>query len=270
MSAIMAPDGVREPDRFFQTAAGRRLECVRHRPAAPAAGAPPVVLLHEGLGSVAMWKDFPAALAEAAGAEVLVYSRYGYGRSEPLQAPFGTDYMHREALESLPALLDALEIERPVLFGHSDGASIALIHAGAAQRPVAGLIVEAPHVFVEDLTIASIEEAKQVFETTDLARRLAKYHDDADRSFRGWNDIWLHPDFRTWNIERCLPGIAAPVLAIQGADDEYGTLAQIDAIQAGVAGPVERLVLERCKHSPHRDRREAVLEASARFIAALR
>jgi pimeloyl-ACP methyl ester carboxylesterase len=226
-------------------------------------------MLHEGLGSRAMWKDFPAALAEATGAEVLVYSRYGYGASDPLEAPFAADYMHREALESLPALLDALAIERPILFGHSDGASIALIHAGMQARPVAGVILEAPHVFVEDLTIASIEQAKTVFETTDLEAKLGRYHADPGRSFRGWNDIWLHPDFRAWNIEEALPGIDVPVLAIQGADDEYGTLAQIDAIEAGVAGPFERLVLEDCKHSPHHDRREAVLDASARFVGEL-
>jgi len=268
----MAPDDAAAATvaPFFEEIEGLRLECAWVTPAAgPAPDRPTIVMLHEGLGSLAMWKDFPSALAEAAGARVLVYSRYGYGRSTPLAAPFGVDYMHREALETLPRLLDRVEIDAPLLFGHSDGGSIALIHAGGASRPVAGIVLMAPHVFVEDLTVASIEQAKQVFATTDLVDKLARYHDDADRSFRGWNDIWLHPDFRAWNIEAYLPHVAAPVLAIQGADDEYGTLAQIDAIQAGVAAPVERLVLEGCKHSPHRDRRGAVLEATAAFAAGL-
>ncbi|MEQ8604844.1 MAG: alpha/beta hydrolase [Marivibrio sp.] len=268
----MAPDsaGGATIEPFFEEIEGVRLECAWLTPSAGADPArPPIVMLHEGLGSLAMWKDFPAALAEAAGARVLVYSRYGYGRSTPLAAPFGVDYMHREALETLPRLLDRLEIDAPVLFGHSDGGSIALIHAGGAARPVAGIVLMAPHVFVEDLTVASIEQAKEVFETSDLVDKLGRYHDDPDRTFRGWNDIWLHPDFRAWNIEEHLPQVAAPALAIQGADDEYGTLAQIDAIERGVAAPVERLVLERCKHSPHRDRRDAVLEATAGFVAGL-
>lgn len=268
----MAPDsaGAATIAPFFEEIEGVRLECAWVTPAGGADPArPTIVMLHEGLGSLAMWKDFPAALADAVGARVLVYSRYGYGRSTPLAAPFAVDYMHREGLEALPRLLDRLGIEAPVLFGHSDGGSISLIHAGGARRPVAGVVLMAPHVFVEDLTVASIEQAKQVFATTDLVEKLSRYHDDADRTFRGWNDIWLHPDFRAWNIEEYLPQVAAPVLAIQGADDEYGTLAQIDAIEAGVAAPVKRLVLEGCKHSPHRDRREAVLEATAGFVASL-
>lgn len=266
----MPPDSVTAPESFHVEIAGRRLECVRHRPDGGAPeGRPTIVMLHEGLGSVAMWKDFPAAVATEAGCPVLVYSRYGYGRSTPLTAPFETDYMHREALETLPALLDELGLVSPILFGHSDGASIALIHAGGSGRGVGGLIVEAPHVFVEDVTIASIEQAKTAFETTDLVDKLGRYHDDADRSFRGWNDIWLDPAFRLWNIEEYLPQVVSPVLAIQGADDEYGTLAQIDAIERGATAQVDRLVLENCKHSPHRDRRDAVLAATARFVAAL-
>jgi len=263
----MSPNSVITPETFFEEVAGHEIECVRHHAPQPRAGAAPIVMLHEGLGSVAMWKDFPAALAAATGAQVIVFSRYGYGRSTPLAGPFDTDYMHREALVHLPELLDRLEIASPILFGHSDGASIALIHAGA--RAVTGLIAAAPHVFVEDITITSIEQAKTAFQTTDLVTKLGRYHDDADRSFRGWNDIWLHPDFRAWNIEAHLPQITAPVLAIQGVDDEYGTMAQLDAIERGVSGPIERLALEDCKHSPHRDQREAVLKESAAFVADL-
>ncbi|MBP5856306.1 alpha/beta hydrolase [Marivibrio halodurans] len=283
----MSPDSltIADSETFFVDIAETRLECVRHAPprdgahggdatggdttGGDSAARPTIVMLHEGLGSVAMWKDFPAALATESGHPVLVYSRHGYGRSSRLAAPFGTDYMHREALETLPALLDRLGIESPILFGHSDGASIALIHAGGAGRAVAGLILEAPHVFVEDLTITSIEQAKTAFQTTDLVTKLGRYHDDADSSFRGWNDIWLHPEFRAWNIEEFLPQVVAPVLAIQGADDEYGTLDQLDAIERGATGRVEKLVLETCKHSPHRDRREAVLKAADDFLKAL-
>ena len=225
-----------------------------------------LVLLHEGLGSVALWKDFPARLAEAAGREVLVYSRYGYGRSDRLATARTVDYMHREALETLPQVLDALSIRAPVLVGHSDGASIALIHAGAGRWPVRAVVAMAPHVFVEDITLTSIAQAKVTFETTDLPARLGRYHDDVVSTFRGWNDIWLQPDFRAWNIEEYLPGVTAPVLVIQGEDDQYGTAAQVQAIARQVKGPVETLMLARCAHSPHVDQREATLVAIAKFV----
>lgn len=227
---------------------------------------PTLVLLHEGLGSVAMWRDFPARLAAATGCRTLVYSRYGYGQSDLLQEAFGIDYMHREGYETLPELLAALQIENPVLVGHSDGASIALLHAGAGH-PVAGLVLMAPHCFVEDISISSIEAAKLAFETTDLPAKLAKYHRDVNRTFRGWNNIWLHPDFRAWNIEECLPHIRCPILAIQGMDDEYGTMAQIEAIAAQATGSpdVELLKLADCRHSPHRDQTLAAIEAIQGF-----
>jgi pimeloyl-ACP methyl ester carboxylesterase len=233
------------------------------------AAAPTLVLLHEGLGSLAMWRDFPARLAAATGLATLVYSRLGYGKSDPLAAPRRVDYMHEEALETLPALRDALAIADPILVGHSDGASIALIHAGAGRFPVRGLILEAPHVFVEDVSVASIAAAKEAYATTDLRARLARYHDDVDGAFRGWNDIWLAPAFRDWNIESSLAGVRCPTLVIQGADDEYGTTAQLDAIAAKVAGPIETLLLKDCRHSPHRDQPEAILVAMTRFIAAV-
>ncbi len=226
---------------------------------------PTLVFLHEGLGSLAMWRDFPSKVAAATGCRTLVYSRYGYGESDLLTESFGVRYMHDEALIVLPELLDKLGIDKPVLVGHSDGGSIALIHAGGAGRPVAGLILMAPHVFVEDLSIASIAQAKVAFETTDLGRKLGKYHRDPAKTFWGWNDIWLHPDFRAWNIEEYLADIRCPLLAIQGCDDEYGTMAQIEAIAARVPG-AEILELADCRHSPHKDQPQATLEAMAGFI----
>jgi pimeloyl-ACP methyl ester carboxylesterase len=228
-------------------------------------GAPTLVFLHEGLGSLALWRDFPAKVARAAGCRALVYSRYGYGQSDPITGPRGVRFMHDEALLALPELLDQLEVVKPVLFGHSDGASIALIHAGSGCRPVAGVIAMAPHVFVEDVTVRSIEVARRTYQTTDLRDKLRRYHADPDSAFWGWNDAWLDPEFRGWNIEEFLPSITVPVLAIQGADDEYGTMAQVDGI-ARLAADVETLRLDRCGHSPHRDRAEAVIEAAERFL----
>lgn len=230
-----------------------------------------IVMLHEGLGSCSMWRDFPQQLARASGHAVLHYSRCGYGRSSRPAAPYALDYMHREALDTLPALLDALRIETPVLFGHSDGASIALIHAGAGWRAVAGLILLAPHVFVEPLTVASIAAARQAYLTGDLRQRLARHHADVDQAFRGWNDIWLTPEFLEWNITACLPHITCPILAIQGEDDEYGSMAQIEQIarQASAAPRVQLHPLAHCRHSPHKDQPQAVLDAACRFLAGL-
>jgi pimeloyl-ACP methyl ester carboxylesterase len=227
-------------------------------------GRPPLVLLHEGLGSVAMWRDFPGRLAQATGCNAVVYSRYGYGRSEPLAGPRDVRYMHDEALFALREFLDELHIAAPILVGHSDGGSIALIHAGAGLRPVTAVVTLAAHVVVEDLSISSISAARAAYESTDLRDRLARYHADVDSAFRGWNDVWLHPDFRAWNIEEFLPRIACPVLAIQGADDEYGTMDQMRRIGAQVRD-IELLEIEHCRHSPHRDRPEAVLAAIACF-----
>jgi pimeloyl-ACP methyl ester carboxylesterase len=189
---------------------------------------------------------------------VMVYSRHGYGQSAPLTAPRAVSYMHDEALIVLPELLEELGIERPILFGHSDGGSIALIHAGS--HPVQGVIALAPHVFVEDLSVKSIAAAKVAFETTNLRARLARYHADVDGAFRGWNDIWLNPQFRAWNIEDRLPGITCPVLVIQGEDDEYGTVEQMQRI-AMHAPDVELNHLAHCGHSPHRDQPERVMQS---------
>jgi len=226
------------------------------------------VLLHEGLGSIAMWKDFPEVLAATIGHPVLVYSRHGHGRSAQLTQPRSVDYMHHEARNVLPELLSQLEIRNPLLIGHSDGASIAVIHAGSGNA-VSGLVLMAPHVFVEDVSIDAIAEAKQAFETTDLEARLGRYHDHPETMFRGWNDVWLHADFRGWNIESFLPAIHSPLLVIQGEKDPYGTLAQVDSIERNAGGPVKKLVIPDCGHSPHIDCRNDTVEAIAAFAREL-
>ena len=224
---------------------------------------PALVFLHEGLGSLALWRDFPRRLAEATGRRALIYSRAGHGFSDVPEAPRTPRFMHEEALDVLPPLLAEHGIERPVLVGHSDGGSIALIHA--SEHPVSGLILLAPHVFVEELSVASIADARETFETTDLRDRMGRYHRDAERTFRLWNDIWLAPEFRSWNIEDVLPRVTAPTLVIQGEHDQYGTLAQVDAIERGVRGPVTRVVLD-CRHAPHLEAPEKTLAAAVAFL----
>jgi len=231
--------------------------------------APVVVFLHEGLGSVAMWREFPEAFCAANGVTGFVFSRHGYGRSTPRPAGehWTSDFMHVQAHEVLPALLRAAGIDSPWLFGHSDGGSIALLHA-ARHHDVAGVVAVAPHLFVEEISIASIRAARIAYETTDLRQRLARHHDDVDSAFFGWNDIWLAPEFRTWNIEADIATIACPVLAVQGVDDEYGTLAQVRAIARVLPGRTTVLELEGCGHSPHRDRPEVLIREAGRFITA--
>ena len=233
---------------------------------AQATDGPLMVFLHEGLGSVAMWKDFPVRLCEQIGLRGLVYSRPGYGRSTPRDAgeTWRPDFMHRQAQEVLPALLSALGVADPVwLFGHSDGGSIALLYA--ATRVTAGLIVLAPHILVEDLSVASIALAREAYLTTDLRDRLARYHADPDSAFWGWNQIWLDPAFRDWRIAEELASIACPVLAIQGLNDEYGSLEQIRGIARQVP-QTQLLELPECRHSPHKDQPEAVIAACARIL----
>ena len=233
------------------------------------AGAEPaLVLLHEGLGSVSMWRGVPATLHDATARRVVTYSRAGYGRSAPVSLPRPVTYMHHEADVVLPALLAQLGIERPVLVGHSDGASIALLYAGAGH-PVAGLVLLAPHVIVEDATVDSIAAAREAYASTDLRERLARHHDDVDVAFRGWNDVWLSPEFRAWDITERLPAIDAPVLVIQGDADAYGTPRQLDLIEAGVGGPVEQMLLPGVGHAPHLEAPGAVLPAIATFVAGL-
>jgi pimeloyl-ACP methyl ester carboxylesterase len=225
-------------------------------------------MLHEGLGSIALWKDFPQRLALRTGCGVLAYSRYGHGDSDKLMEKRPVQFMHHEGEVVLPELLDKLGIRKPILLGHSDGGSISIIFTGKYPDAVRGLILEAPHVFVEDLSIASITQAKVAYETTDLASRLGRHHANVDATFWGWNDIWLDPDFRSWNIEEYVAAIRCPVLCIQGEADEYGTVAQVKAIEAAVPG-TEVVMLAECKHSPHRDQAEKTLESMAEFVAGL-
>jgi pimeloyl-ACP methyl ester carboxylesterase len=240
---------------------GRRLEC-QDLPGDPAR--PAVVLLHEGLGSVGLWRGLPETLAEATGCRTVAFSRFGHGASDPPAAPRTPRFMHEEALDVLPAVLDALDLRAPVLIGHSDGASIALIHAAAA--PVRGVAAIAPHVFVEDVTLRGIRAARTAFKDGGLRERMARHHRDPDVAFRNWCDVWLDPRFRAWSIEDRLPAIAAPLLLVQGEGDEYGSLAQLEAIERGAAGPVERLVVAG-GHSPHLERPDVVVPAITRFIA---
>jgi pimeloyl-ACP methyl ester carboxylesterase len=215
-----------------------------------------------------MWKDFPQRVAEATVCAVLVYSRYGHGKSDRLTGKRSADFMHHEAKIVLPELLRQFAIDRPILLGHSDGASIALIYAGAFPQRVRALILEAPHVFVEEHGLRSIAAIRTLYESTDLPKKLGRYHDHPDDTFRRWNDIWLDPKFRGWNIEEYLASITCPALVLQGQDDEYGTLAQVEAIQRRVPG-VQTLLLPHCKHSPHHEQGDLTLSAISEFVAAL-
>jgi|SRR5690242_20417402 pimeloyl-ACP methyl ester carboxylesterase len=247
------------------TAAGRALayEWV----GAGASGQHTLVFLHEGLGSIRQWRDFPAKVAASVGCRALIYDRYGYGQSDVLREERRTvRFMHDEALVALPELLASLGVANPLLIGHSDGASIALIYAGAGHA-VSGVVAMAPHVFIEPVCLTSIAKAAQTFETTDLAARLGRYHRDARKTFYGWADVWLDPEFKGWDIrDDYLPRIDCPVLAIQGYDDEYGTMAQLDEIARRMKAPCALLKLKDCGHAPFRDQPERTLEAVVRFI----
>lgn len=240
---------------------GRRLDV---RLIGPGDAPPSLVFLHEGLGSVELWRTLPADVAQAAGRRALVFSRYGHGWSEVQSRRRPVDFMDREAWVVLPELLEQQGMAGPILIGHSDGASIALLHA--SRHPVGGLVLLAPHVFTEPSGLAEIRDAKQRLESSDLAERMAKYHRDPEATFRAWNDQWLDPAFEPWNIEECLPRVTAPALLIQGKDDEYGTMAQVEAIESQLGGRVTRLDLDDCRHSPHLDRPRATREAAAEFI----
>lgn len=250
------------------TRQGHSLEYASWPPPAPSA-ATPILLLHEGLGCVSMWRDFPAALATRTGRRVGAYSRLGHGRSGPRTAPHAAGFIHDEARHVLPEVLDTLGFEQAVLLGHSDGGSIALLFAAWYPTRVTALVLEAPHVFVEPISIASITEMKAAYASTDLPSRLAKHHGtNTEGAFRGWNDIWLHPAFEAWNIEDVLPDVTCPTLVVQGTDDEYGTARQVEAIRQQAGGRVETAWLSACGHSPHRDQPEAVLTSIAAFLGA--
>lgn len=238
---------------------GRRLEAVEH-PGDPDERA--LVLLHEGLGSVSAWRGFPEALQRATSRRVVAFSRFGHGGSDPPRAARTPAFFHEEALVVLPEVLRRLAADEPLLVGHSDGASIGLIHAAA--NPVRGLVLLAPHVVVEDVTLHAIRETRERFETTDLRERLARHHDDPDVAFRNWCDVWLDPAFRSWTLEPEAERVTCPVLLVQGADDPYGTLDQLDRIEARVRGPVRRLVVPG-GHSPHEEAPERVLHEITLF-----
>jgi pimeloyl-ACP methyl ester carboxylesterase len=251
-------------DQGFVDLGGMRLEyrMIGPRPDA----APTLVVLHEGLGCVGMWGDFPDRLQEATGCGVFVYSRAGYGQSSPVALPRPVSFMHDEARETLPRLLDAIGFQRGLLVGHSDGASIAAIYAGSTQdHRIGGLVLMAPHFIVEDISVASIAEVHKSYETTDLRAKLARWHAHVDVAFRGWSETWLDPHFRTWDLTDELAHIRVPILIVQGEHDQYGTVRQVEIAQQECYCPVEVLMLAEAKHAPHREARDKTLAAVADF-----
>jgi pimeloyl-ACP methyl ester carboxylesterase len=260
-----------EIDRGAFAIDGSRLEWRRVSPAGASRDhdRPTLVLLHEGLGCCALWRTFPSALVRRTGLSTFAYSRAGYGRSSPGRRPLPPDYHSVEALEVLPKVLAAAGISRPVLIGHSDGGTIALIYAGEAASPPQAVVTMAAHVFNEEVTVRGIEAAREAFANTDLRQRLSVYHgDNVDQAFWGWCDAWLSPAFRSWSVEAVLPEVSCPVLVIQGKDDHYGTVAQVDAIAGQVSGPAQRLILQDCGHAPHLEQPEKSCGAIADFLAA--
>jgi pimeloyl-ACP methyl ester carboxylesterase len=235
---------------------------------APDAG-PTLVFLHEGLGCVEMWRDFPQRVVETTGCGALVYTRTGYGNSDPTPLPRPVRFMHDEALITLPQVFAAMKIRKAILVGHSDGGSIALIHAGGVMNGavVLGLVLEAPHVFVEDISIESIKAIGSDFSGGELKRQLSRYHRDVDETFSGWSNIWLNPEFRSWNIEEYLPRIKQPVLLLQGEEDQYGTLEQVKRIENGVSGSVRTVILQECGHDPHVDQPGRTIEEISKFVS---
>lgn len=251
-------------DEGFLDIDGNRLE---YRMVGPQPGdAPTLVLLHEGLGSVAMWNNFPDRLAAATGCGVFAYSRAGYGNSSPVSLPRPISYMDDEARQTLPKVLVEIGFRRGLLVGHSDGASIATIYAGGVQdHRVRGLVLMAPHFFVEDVSVASIADARRAYAETDLRQRLAKYHADVDNAFRGWNEAWLDPAFRDWDITEALAYIRVPILIIQGEQDQYGTTRQIEVAQEECYCPVEVALLANARHSPYREAPDETQDAIVGF-----
>ena len=244
---------------------GKRLETAWWGPGPDKA--PTLVLLHEGLGCVALWRDFPAELAEATGCGVFAYSRFGYGGSEPVTLPRPMTYMHDEALTVLPRVLDAAEIRRAVMIGHSDGGSIAAINAGCVHDPrVCGAVLIAAHFMVEEINLASIAAIKLTYEQGELRARLARYHSDVEAAFRGWNDAWLDTRFRAFDISDCVARMRIPVLALQGADDPYGTAEQLRVLERAASCPLETRMIAGARHSPHLEAREATLLEVVSFV----
>lgn len=257
----------RPEERLFVKGVGIEYACYGPQPD----NAPTIVMLHEGLGCTALWRDFPRRVADATGCGVFVYSRQGYGQSDPATLPRPLDFMTREAVDVLPPLLDAIGFREGVLFGHSDGATIAAIYGGSiSDMRVRGLILMAPHFFTEPDGLAEIAKTAEAFTQTDLPEKMAKYHADVNGAFRGWADTWLDPDFEAWNVSEVIDYLRIPVLAIQGRGDQYGTLAQISEIEDRAYSPVDTVILEDCRHAPHLEQSDATLAAVADFIARLR
>ena len=249
-------------------AGGKSLEFACYGPSPKQAST--IIMLHEGLGCVSLWRDIPRVIAEETNLGVFVYSRAGYGQSDPADLPRPLDYMTREAQDVLPELLDEMGLVRGILLGHSDGATIAAIYAGSvADSRIRGLILMAPHFFAEEFSLIEIARAKEVFESSDLKARMAKFHRDPEHTFRGWNDAWLHPDFRLWNVADVIDHFRVPVLAIQGEDDQYGTLAQIQEIEDRIYSPLETAIMPDCRHAPHQDQRDMTLATIVDFTRRL-
>ncbi|MFT4962613.1 MAG: pimeloyl-ACP methyl ester carboxylesterase [Paracoccaceae bacterium] len=232
--------------------------------------APTILMLHEGLGSAALWRDFPEALSRKSGCGVVAYSRYNYGRSALTAFPRRFDYLEHEALVVLPAVIDALGLKQCILFGHSDGGTIAALQIAETQDvKIRGAVIIAPHFFVEDIAVEMIRRARKEFAGSDLQRQLARHHNDENRAFYGWADTWMSEKFRDWDMTRSLQNISVPVLAVQGRSDQYATLSQIDVLVRNVKGPATKLILEDCKHAPHAEQPEKLIEAVVGFIAGL-
>lgn len=266
----MANPGEKTPaENLDLEVGGRRLRARRLRGTAPSRpGRSTLVFLHEALGSIELWKDFPETLVQATGLDALLYDRQGHGASDPLDQPRKADYLQTEALEVLPRVLEACEVDSAIPIGHSDGGTIALLFAAAHPAMVPCLITEAAHVFVEEITLAGIRRAVNAYRETALREKLARYHGDkTDALFAAWADTWLSPAFAGWNIEHCLPRVTSPTLVIQGADDEYGSLEQVERIAGGVSGPASSLIVPDCGHIPHLQALQQVLPAMASFIA---
>jgi pimeloyl-ACP methyl ester carboxylesterase len=244
-----------------------RIEVIEFRPTHP--DALTIVMLHEGLGSVSAWRHFPERVAKATECRVVAYSRQGYGKSDKLTAVWTPAFMHHEGEAVLPSLLERIDAPVPVLLGHSDGGSISLLHAAARPKAVKGLILQAPHVFVEDLTVRSIQALHDAYGTSDLREKMARHHRHPEELFRAWTGIWLDPAFRRWNIEDRLKNIRCPALVIQGEDDEYGTREQVESIKRHVRG-TQTLMLPNCGHAPHRDQPDAVLASITDFVGKLK
>jgi pimeloyl-ACP methyl ester carboxylesterase len=229
---------------------------------------PALIFLHDGIGSLSLWRDFPARVAEATGCRAFVYSRFGYGQSDPIDLPRPVHFMHDEALTVLPEIFEAAQITDSILIGHSDGGSISLIYAASEfGKNIRALVLEAPHVFVEEITVQSIYKAGEEYRNGNLKQRLERHHHkNVDIAFWGWNKVWLDPDFRSWNIEKYLPGVKCPILVVQGKQDQFGTMRQVEAILAQCSGKVETLILADCKHTPHKEQQNATFDAMVNFI----